>query len=146
MVSTDNLFPPTATRFKSHTRPSINRSIKQKIMNNVLDYKGKNKNEIRQRLHDLDHEWDTERVLEANFASIVLLSSILGLTSSKMRMLLSGITSIFMIQHAFQGWCPPLSIIRRLGVRTTVEINKERIALQNLLENEELGRPAGTER
>ena len=37
----------------------------------------------------------------------------------------------FLLQHAIQGWCPPLPVFRRLGVRTADEINRERVALQN---------------
>ncbi|MFD1862997.1 hypothetical protein [Planococcus chinensis] len=37
------------------------------------------------------------------------------------------------IQHAIQGWCPPLSVIRRMSVRTMKEIDQEKEALQELL-------------
>lgn len=50
-------------------------------------------------------------------------------------MLLSGIASVFMIQHALQGWCPPLPVIRKLGVRTATEIHHEKMALQIMIEN-----------
>jgi len=36
----------------------------------------------------------------------------------------------FLLQHAVQGWCPPLPVFRRLGVRTADEINDERVALK----------------
>ncbi|MGZ8329614.1 MAG: hypothetical protein ACXWVA_00985 [Rhodoplanes sp.] len=38
----------------------------------------------------------------------------------------------FLLQHAVQGWCPPLSILRRLGFRTAKEIERERNALKAL--------------
>ena len=38
----------------------------------------------------------------------------------------------FLLQHALQGWCPPLPLFRRLGVRTAREIARERYALQAL--------------
>jgi hypothetical protein len=38
----------------------------------------------------------------------------------------------FLLQHALQGWCPPLPVLRRLGVRTADEINQERYALKAL--------------
>jgi hypothetical protein len=95
-------------------------------------YKGKSEGEILSRISELEKEWDTERVLETNFAIIVLIASILGLKNKKWAFL-SGITSIFMIQHAIQGWCPPLPIIRRLGVRTSSEIFQEKAMLSKLL-------------
>jgi hypothetical protein len=35
-----------------------------------------------------------------------------------------------MLQHALQGWCPPLPFIRKRGVRTADEINAEKTALK----------------
>lgn len=32
----------------------------------------------------------------------------------------------FFLQHALQGWCPPLGLVRRLGFRTAHEIEAER--------------------
>lgn len=38
----------------------------------------------------------------------------------------------FLLQHAVQGWCPPLPVLRRLGFRTQPEIDYERYALKSL--------------
>jgi hypothetical protein len=38
----------------------------------------------------------------------------------------------FLFQHAVQGWCPPVPILRRLGYRTAREIDDERAALKAL--------------
>ena len=38
----------------------------------------------------------------------------------------------FLLQHAIQGWCPPVPVFRRLGVRTSFEIEQERYALKSL--------------
>jgi hypothetical protein len=40
--------------------------------------------------------------------------------------------SVFLLQHAVQGWCPPLPLLRRLGIRTAAEIHQEIIALRIL--------------
>jgi hypothetical protein len=40
------------------------------------------------------------------------------------------VVTAFLFQHAIQGWCPPVPILRRLGFRTTYEIEQER---RNLL-------------
>jgi hypothetical protein len=37
-----------------------------------------------------------------------------------------------LLQHALQGWCPPIPLLRRLGFRTEAEINRERYALKAL--------------
>ena len=36
----------------------------------------------------------------------------------------------FLLQHAMQGWCPPIPILRRMGIRTASEIDTERCALK----------------
>lgn len=45
---------------------------------------------------------------------------------------LTGGVAAFLLQHALQGWCPPLPVLRALGVRTAEEIGAERTALKSL--------------
>jgi hypothetical protein len=42
------------------------------------------------------------------------------------------VISGFLLQHAIQGWCSPLPVFRRLGFRTSYEIEQERQALKAL--------------
>ena len=85
------------------------------------------------KIEKLNHEWDTERFLETNAASVVLLSSIIGYKKSKCGLfLLTGAVGFFLLQHAFQGWCPPLPIIRKMGVRTAEEISNEKIVFKKI--------------
>lgn len=37
-----------------------------------------------------------------------------------------------LLQHAIQGWCPPVPLFRRLRLRTRREIERERFALKAL--------------
>jgi hypothetical protein len=46
--------------------------------------------------------------------------------------MIPGVIAAFLLQHAVQGWCPPLPLLRRLGLRTETEINRERCALKAL--------------
>lgn len=133
MTSIIEAMPPTKTKVNEHTPEHINQEIQKEIRERVKFYQNQDAKTITERLNKLDHEWDTERVLETNMASIALVSSLLGLSGKKNWMMLSAGVSVFMIQHAVQGWCPPLAIIRRFGVRTAAEINQERSALQKLL-------------
>ncbi|SES42514.1 YgaP family membrane protein [Salipaludibacillus aurantiacus] len=124
--------PATNKRVKKHTKEEINLEVKEQIQQNVDYYKNKSPEEISGRLEELDQEWDTERVLEANAASLVIAGSILGATVSRKWNILPGIVGGFLLQHALQGWCPPLSVIRRAGVRTEAEIQEEKNALKEL--------------
>ena len=56
----------------------------------------------------------------------------MGAIVSRKWFALPGVVAGFLLQHALQGWCPPLPIFRRLGVRTQSEIDHERYALKAL--------------
>lgn len=130
----NEFFPKTTTKVNQNTPDYINEAIQRKIEENTHLFKEKDSAEIKKRLEELDFEWDTERVLETNLAAIVLLSSLFGLSKSRAWMLISGTAAFFMLQHTLQGWCPPLSLIRRFGIRTASEIDQEKDALKKLLQ------------
>ena len=77
-------------------------------------------------------ERDMERLLETNASAIAFTGLALGLTDSKKWLIVPGIVLPFLFQHAVQGWCPPVPVFRRLGVRTREEIDRERYALKVL--------------
>lgn len=87
---------------------------------------------ITRRLRELDREWDIERILETQAALVVLAGLIMSLRRGRHWLALPGLVSSFLLQHATQGWCPPLGLLRRLGVRTSREIEIERVALKML--------------
>jgi hypothetical protein len=64
--------------------------------------------------------------------SITLLGIGLGLTHHRNWFALPILVQSFFLQHALQGWCPPVPLLRRLGVRTASEIDHERNALKAL--------------
>jgi hypothetical protein len=87
---------------------------------------------INERLAELDREWDIERVLQANAATLSLVGVTLAATHSKKWAVLPGVVFSFFLQHAVQGWCPPIPLFRRLGIRTRQEIERERFVLKVL--------------
>ena len=87
---------------------------------------------IERRLGELDREWDLERVLGINAATASLLGLTLGATVDKKFFILPAIVAGCLLQHSLQGWSPPVPLLRRLGFRTQVEIEKERYALKAL--------------
>lgn len=125
---------PTATRVERSSKDTINEQIQEETERRIGYYKTRDRKEILNRISELDKEWDTERVLETNASSLVIAGSILALTVNKKWAILPGIVGSFLLQHALQGWCPPLAVIRRAKVRTANEINQEKRALLDLLE------------
>jgi hypothetical protein len=87
---------------------------------------------INQRLEELDGEWDVERMLETGSSALTLAGLLLGVARSRKWLLLSLTVQAFFAQHAVEGWCPPLPVLRRLGFRTDYEIEQERYALKAL--------------
>jgi hypothetical protein len=84
------------------------------------------------RLSELEREWDIERTLEANAATLALVGTMLGAFVHSWFLVVPIIVTVFLLQHALQGWCPPLPILRALGFRTSREIAEERTALKAL--------------
>lgn len=73
-------------------------------------------------------------MLETNASIVILLSVILSLSTKKKSWnVFTGIISGFLLQHALQGWCPPIPIFRRMGIRTSEEINQEKCSLKSYI-------------
>lgn len=122
------MLPPTTERVRAHTAEHINERIQRQTEANIAYY-GAGDDRITRRLRDLDEEWDIERALEANAAALGLLG-LLGATRDRRWLVLPIAVSGFLLQHALQGWCPPLPVLRRLGFRTASEIDEERTELR----------------
>jgi hypothetical protein len=127
------MLPSTTARVPRHTSPEVNARIARQTEANIARYRDATPEAIRRRLRQLDREWDIERAIEANAASIALAGVALGAFVSRRFLLLPAAVSGFLLQHALQGWCPPVPILRRLGYRTQAEIEAERCELLRLL-------------
>lgn len=122
---------PTTRRVWDHTKLECNEDIKSFTIHNISKaVEFYNEVELNERLKQLDEEWDIERILEANASSLILVSFALGLLKNRRLFVLPAIIALFLLQHAIQGWCPPLMILRRLKKRTQTEIDQERFALK----------------
>lgn len=125
------MIPSTVERVTHSTADTVNRAIQADIRDSVrwhADHPG----EISTRLRELDAEWDIERTLEANASTVAFTGVVLGATVDKRWLALPALVLGFLFQHAVQGWCPPLPILRRMGFRTAREIDTERTALKAL--------------
>ena len=119
-------------RVRANTAAQVNRRVDEQIERNIRHYSGQTKEEIYRRIQDLDQEWDIERVLETMASSFSLTGIVLGATVDRKWFLVPTIVLSFLLVHAIQGWCPPLPILRSLGIRTREEIDRERYALKAL--------------
>jgi hypothetical protein len=124
--------PATAHRVELQTHPRLNDAIRQRTDAEIVRLEDAPPADIDLRLQALDREWDVERLLQANASVIVLLGLALATRVDRRFLLLPAGVFSFFAQHALQGWCPPIPVFRRLGVRTQREIERERYALKAL--------------
>lgn len=80
----------------------------------------------------LDNEWDFERVLEAEAATMGLIGLALATRVNSRFLIIPGFVAAMGFLHAVQGWYPLLPIFRRLGIRSQDEIDREKYALKAL--------------
>ncbi|MDA3874596.1 MAG: hypothetical protein PF795_11640 [Kiritimatiellae bacterium] len=135
--------PPTTRRVHLNTLEHVNRQILLQTECNIRHF-ARHPDRIDARLSELDEEWDIERVLAANASSLALGGILLSLFNKRF-LFLSAAVLAFLHHHALEGWCPPLPILRRLGVRTRTEIEYERYALK-LLRGDFVGTSKGGKR
>ena len=119
-------------RVRKASSEEINMEIDKKTLENIKQYSGLSSRAKSMRLKELDKEWDMEKVLEANAASFSLAGLFMGALLHKKWYIFPAVIAAFLLQHALQGWCPPLPFFRRLGIRTRREIDEERTALKTL--------------
>jgi hypothetical protein len=123
--------PTTRERVPAHTDSAINERIEADIRERVRRL-ASTPSAIPARLRELDEEWDIERAIEANASTLAFIGVALGFLASPYWLILPALVTAFLFQHALQGWCPPVPVLRRLGFRTTYEIERERYALKAL--------------
>ncbi len=126
----EHRIPPTTLRVALHTDPMVNSEIRENTINELRSVQDANLDVINHRLRMLEEEWDMERVLETSASALAVAGTMLGFARSRKWFLLSGAVGGFLLLHAIKGWCPPVPLFRKLGVRTSDEIANERMVLK----------------
>jgi hypothetical protein len=121
----------TKDRVPEHTADEVNERIRTEAMRRVEAVQGRPEL-VANRLKELDEEWDIERAIETNASTLAFVGTALGFFAHPYWLILPGLVTAFLFQHAVQGWCPPVPVLRRLGFRTMYEIAAERNALKAL--------------
>lgn len=123
----------SASRIERHTSAATNQKIIEDTKASVTRWSLATDDELRDRLHALDAEWDVERAIEANAGAAVMGSLLLGRLVDKRFYVLTGVIGALLIQFSRSGFWPNLGLWRMLGFRTTAEIDFERASLQRAL-------------
>src|SRR3569833_2258984 len=106
---------------------AVNSEIDRHTDDRIRRYAGSSREAIMHRIGEV------ERELEVNAPSLAVTGRGVGATVDKKWLTLPAGVLPFLLQHALQGWCPPLPLLRRLGLRTQGEIDREKYALKELL-------------
>ena len=128
-----------------HTSTHVNREIERQAARRLVRAAGQAPTALTRRINDLEEEWDIERWLEMNASALAFTGTVLGIFVNKKFFAIPCIVLPFLFQHAVQGWCPPIPLLRRRGIRTRREIDAEKFALKalrgDLVEVEKNGDP-----
>lgn len=127
-------------RVRSSTSSEKNRKIDRENIDTIRKYENKSPEEIDRRIEELEKEWDMERLLETNMSTLALIGIALTIFVHEYWIILPIIVLSFFLQHALQGWCPPLPIFRAMGKKTRAELDREKYALK-VLKGDFLGLP-----
>jgi len=121
--------PTTRDRVPDNTADEVNRRINSEIEDRVRAAVS-NPTAVAPRLRELAAEWDIERAIEMNASALAFIGTVLGYFLHPYWLALPALVTAFLFQHALQGWCPPVPVLRRMGFRTSYEIERERQALK----------------
>lgn len=119
-------------RVRKVSPESANIETDRKVVERMSRFRNLSLDEINRRLEKLGKEWDVERTLEVNASSLAIAGLVLGTFASRKWFVLPFIVTGFLLQHGLQGWCPPLPLFRKLGIRTRQEVVEEIYALKAL--------------
>jgi len=119
-------------RVRAHSDGLQNQRIDEHTQQCLERHAATDRETISRHIEALDREWDVERYLQMNAGLVSLSGVVLGAFASRRFLVLPAAVFGFFLQHATQGWCPPLPVFRRMGVRTRREINREKYALKAL--------------
>jgi hypothetical protein len=114
-----------ADRVREHTAARVLDRLDEAAADRVRDLLDASPPELDRRITELEHETDMERVLTANASVLALAGVTAGAFVHRRWLIVPAIVTGFLLQHAVQGWCPPVALFRRLGVRTRQEIDAE---------------------
>jgi hypothetical protein len=123
--------PTTKERVPAHTAEHVNERIRRETEERVRRL-APQPAAIGQRLKELNKEWDIERAIEMNASALAFIGTALGYFAHPYWLILPALVTAFLFQHAVQGWCPPVPVLRRFGFRTVYEIEQEKQALKAL--------------
>lgn len=136
MTTTQAPFQPVeatdSDRVRAHTDADRLAELDQQARARIQALRDASDAQLTARITELEEESDIERVLEINASSLALIGLALGVFVNRRLLAIPAVVLAFLLQHGIQGWCPPVPVLRKLGIRTRQEIDAEKYALKKM--------------
>jgi hypothetical protein len=129
--TTTSPIPDADDRVRAHTAAGVLDGLDRDTRERVEQAVAAGPEAIGARLDELEHVSDIERTLEINASILALSGTMLGIvTGRRAPLAIPAVVTAFLLQHRVAGWCPPMAIFRRRGIRSRTEIDAEKVALK----------------
>jgi hypothetical protein len=115
-----------------HTASDVLRCIDDATKDQLKQHAPLDSKLISERLQALDRQWDADRAIAAEASAVGLVGLALGAFVRTGFLAMPALVGGALLLHAFTGRYPLLPVFRRMGVRTSREIARERYALKAL--------------
>ena len=112
----------------SQVRIGIDETTKE----NIRRYVDQGEDAIDRRIRELDNKWDMEKTLRFNISVLALAGVLFGTYKKKRWSVLSVAITAFLAQHLLSKYCPSIPLLKKLGLQTHREIEREKYALKAL--------------
>lgn len=106
--------------------------IDAKIEQNIRFYATQSPQAISRRIEELDQECDLDRTMALYGSGIGLGTILFSFIGGKKWLFLGGTALGFLLKHSLDGTSPVIPLLRKVGVRTRSEIDREKYALKIL--------------
>jgi hypothetical protein len=106
--------------------------IERRLERNIRFYAAQPPESIEARIQALKREWSIERYLQVNIAGVTFLTAFKALMRRRGWAVITCTALGFFLYHALRGFDPPIALLRKLGVRTRRELDREIYALKAL--------------
>ncbi len=107
------------------------RLMDAKMEQRVHLYASQSPTTISERIAELRSEWSIERYLQINVAVVGISTAALATQDRRWGIATCAALAFFLF-HAVEGFDPPVPVLRRMGIRTRAEIDREVYALKIL--------------
>lgn len=121
----------SSDRARRHTARSVLRRIDNDTLDHLMEV-GQKPETASRRLEALDREWELDRTVEAEAAAMGLIGLALGAFVRPAFLAMPATVGAAVFLFGTRGIYPLLPIFRRLGIRTSREIERERYAIKAL--------------